>query len=64
MVLFLFVGLVYVFITIGIFVIFTPFYGVAYFVRYGTFVSEDQVENMCRYIPDKIFSLLDYIEPK
>ena len=64
LVLYLLVGLICILMFIGTFVVFTPFYALAYFVRYGMFVSEEQVENMCRYIPCKILSLLEYIEPE
>ena len=45
------------------FIITTPFYAIIYYVKYGSLVSDKQVEKWCEFPTYPIFKFLELIKP-
>ena len=45
------------------FVVTTPFYAIIYYVKYGSLVSDKQVEKLCEFPTYPIFKFLELIKP-
>ena len=63
-ILFVFISVIGVFITLAMYVLVTPFYTLAYYIKYGCVASSIQVDKLCLIPINLLFKLLTYLKPK
>ena len=63
-ILFLFISVIGVFITLAMYVFITPFYALSYYIKYGCVASNRQVDKLCLMPINLLFKLLAYLKPK